>query len=126
MLRCSADVALCICSTIRQRFAFADQPARLKELYPNGSWTDIYFEDYFPYPIWRDEEMHALLVDAALHFADAVASSGRPIRSGQHLMLRVDLVLINSDSKVVPPHPWSHLQSLVQVCSGLNQRASWY
>lgn len=82
------------------------QPARLQELYPNGSQNgspDIYFQDSFPYPIWRDEEMHALLLDAALHTADAIATSGRPVRTGKHVMLRVDLILMNSDSKVLLP-----------------------
>lgn len=80
------------------------QPARLQELYPNGSTskTDIYFQDNFPYPIWRDEEMHALLLDATLHAADAIATSGRPVRTGKHVMLRVDVILVNFNSQVLP------------------------
>lgn len=80
----------------------ADKPGRMQELYPNGSSTDIYFEDYFPYPIWRDEEMHALLSEAALHAADAIATSGRPARTGQHVLLRVDLVMMTISSTVPP------------------------
>ena len=71
----------------------ADQPARLQHLQANGSTADIYFENHFPHPVWRDEEMHALLVTSAQQAAAAIATSGRPIRTGQHVMLRVDLVL---------------------------------
>ena len=92
------------------------QPARLQELYPNGSSTDVYFQDNFPYPIWRDEEMHALLVDAALHVAIAIATSGRPVRTGKHLMLRVDLILMNSNSKVLPPLSYDSRQDGAAEC----------
>lgn len=69
-------------------------PVRMQQLYPNGSQTDIYYQmDYFPYPIWRDEDMYNLLVNSAFAAAAAIDKSGRPIRTGQHVMLRVDLIL---------------------------------
>lgn len=93
---------------ICQHVVPAAQPARLQELYPNGSQGQVYFEEYFPYPIWKDEEMHALLVDAALSAANAIATSGKPVRTGKHVMLRMDLILMTSDSKVLPPHSQCH------------------
>ena len=87
-----------------QHMVLVGQPARLQELYPNGSQANVYFEDHFPYPIWKDEQMHALLVDAALSAANAIATSGKPARTGKHVMLRMDLILMTSNSKVLPPH----------------------
>lgn len=72
---------------------FSDPPLRLQQLYGNGSHPRVYTETHFPYLIWQDEEMHALLVKAAIAAADAIASSGRSIRTGQHVLLRVDIVL---------------------------------
>ena len=78
----------------------ADQPARMLQLYPDGSQDDIIFQDHYPYPIWRDEEMHALLVNAALAAAEAIATSGRPSRTAQHVLLRVDIVLTSHGQQV--------------------------
>lgn len=97
-----AAVSQCKLSILHSKPVSADKPARMQELYPNGSSTDIYFEDYFPYPIWRDEEMHALLSNAAVRAADAIATSGRPARTGQHVLLRMDLVMMTLNSKVRP------------------------
>lgn len=79
----------------------ADQPARMQHLYPNGSQAQIYYEkDHFPHPIWQDEEMHDLLVKSAMAAAAAISSSGRPIRTGQHVMLRIDLILTGQGDQV--------------------------
>ena len=112
--QCRADSD---CQHYMSLLASAGQPARLQELYPNGSPADVYFERYTPYPIWRDEEMHALLVDAALRIAGTIATSGRPIRTGQHVMLRVDLIK-TSNLKVLPPYLrcHSHVASVFPNC----------
>ena len=91
------------------------QPARLQELYPNGSQANIYFEEHFPYPIWKDEEMHDLLLDAALSAADAIATSGKPVRTGKHIMLRMDLILVTSNSEVLPSSSQCH--ACAAMCS---------
>lgn len=93
-----------------------DQPARLQELYPNGSQADIHFEEYFPYPIWKDEKMHALLLDAALSAADAIATSGKPVRTGKHVMLRMDLISMTSNSKVLPPYTIHSCHDCAATC----------
>ncbi len=59
----------------------------------NSSHVDQYYVSYFPFPIWRDESMHDLIVNVAKCAADAVAHSGRSIRMGQHVMIRVDIAL---------------------------------
>ena len=66
----------------------------------NSSHVDEYQVSYFPYPIWRDESMHDLIVRVALSAADAVAQSGRSMRMGQHVMLRVDIALTRQGSMV--------------------------
>lgn len=73
----------------------------MQQLYPNGSQTHIYYEDHFPHPIWRDEEMYDLLVNSAFAAAAAINSSGRSIRTGQHVMLRVDLILTYEAHQVI-------------------------
>ena len=60
----------------------------------NNTHIDEFRVPYFPYPVWRDEAMHGLVMHVALSAADAVAKSGRPIRMAQHVMLRVDIALI--------------------------------
>ena len=59
----------------------------------NSTHVDQYQVSYFPYPIWRDESMHDLIVRVALSAADAVAESGRSMRMGQHVTVRVDIAL---------------------------------
>lgn len=59
----------------------------------NSTGVEQYQVGYFPYPIWRDEGMHSLIVDVALDAADAIAQSGRFMRMGRHVMLRVDIAL---------------------------------
>ena len=66
----------------------------------NSSHVDEYQVSYFPYPIWRDERMHDLIVRVALDAADAVAQSGRSMRMGQHVMLRVDIALTRQGNMV--------------------------
>lgn len=78
----------------------ADVPLRLQQLYANGKQPNLYTANHFPYPVWQDEEMHSLLVNAALAAADAIATSGRPIRTGQHVMLRMDIILTSYAQKV--------------------------
>lgn len=68
----------------------------------NSSHVDEYQVSYFPYPIWRDETMHDLIVRVALSAADAVAMSGRSMRMGQHVMLRVDIALTRQGNMVIP------------------------
>ena len=68
----------------------------------NSSHVDEYQVSYFPYPIWRDENMHDLIVRVALSAADAVAQSGRSMRMGQHVMLRVDIALTRQGNMVSP------------------------
>lgn len=55
--------------------------------------SDEYYVSYFPFPIWRNADMHDLIVRAALSAADAVAQSGRSMRMGQHVLVRSDVVL---------------------------------
>lgn len=69
----------------------------------NSSHVDEYQVSYFPYPIWRDESMHDLIVRVALSAADAVAQSGRSMRMGQHVMLRVDIALTRQGNMVSKP-----------------------
>lgn len=66
----------------------------------NSSHVDEYSVSYFPYPIWRDPGMHDLIVRVALSAADAVAQSGRSMRMGQHVMLRVDIALTRQGNLV--------------------------
>ena len=66
----------------------------------NSSHVDEYQVSYFPYPIWRDESMHDLIVRVALDAATAVAQSGRSMRMGQHVMLRVDIALTRQRNMV--------------------------
>ena len=66
----------------------------------NSTHVDEYQLSYFPFPIWRDESMHDLLVRVALSAADAVAQSGRSMRMGQHVMLRVDIALTRQGNMV--------------------------
>ena len=68
----------------------------------NSSHVDQYQVSYFPYPIWRDEGMHDLIVRVAKSAADAVAQSGRPIRMAQHVMIRVDIALTAQGDLVIP------------------------
>ena len=68
----------------------------------NSSHVDQHMVSWFPYPIWRDEGMHDLLVQVAKSAADAVAQSGRPIRMGAHVMVRVDIALTRQDGLVGP------------------------
>lgn len=66
----------------------------------NSSHVDEYQVSYFPYPIWRDAGMHDLIVRVALSAANAVAQSGRCMRMGQHVMLRVDIALTRQGDMV--------------------------
>lgn len=66
----------------------------------NSSHVDEYQVSYFPYPIWRDESMHDLIVRVALDAATAVAQSSRSMRMGQHVMLRVDIALTRQGNMV--------------------------
>ena len=68
----------------------------------NSSHVDQYYVSYFPFPIWRDESMHELIVNVAKCAADAVAKSGRSIRMGQHVMIRVDIALTHQGPLVRP------------------------
>jgi len=68
----------------------------------NSSHVDQYYVSYFPFPIWRDESMHDLIVNVAKCAADAVAHSGRSIRMGQHVMIRVDIALTHQGPLVRP------------------------
>ena len=68
----------------------------------NSSHVDQYYVSYFPFPLWRDESMHELIVNVAKCAADAVANSGRSIRMGQHVMIRVDIALTHQGPLVRP------------------------
>jgi len=46
--------------------------------------------------------MHELIVSVAKCAADAVAKSGRSIRMGQHVMIRVDIALTHQGALVRP------------------------
>lgn len=52
------------------------------------------------FPVWRDEKMHQLVTTAAMSAADALVESGRPIRTGQHVMLRADIIVTHQYDKV--------------------------
>ena len=67
--------------------------AELAKIDFNSTHVEQYQVSYFPYPIWRDEGMHDLIVQVAKSAADAVAQSGRSIRMGAHVMIRVDIAL---------------------------------
>ena len=66
----------------------------------NSTYVDQYQVSYFPYPIWRDAAMHDLIVRVALSAADAVATAGRSMRMGQHVMIRVDIALTSQGDRV--------------------------
>ncbi len=68
----------------------------------NSSHVDQYYVSYFPFPIWRDESMHELIANVAKCAADAFAKSGRSIRMGQHVMIRVDIALTHQGPLVRP------------------------
>lgn len=76
--------------------------AELAEVDFNSSHVDQYHVSYFPFPIWRDESMHDLIVRVAKCAADAVAQCGRPIRMGGHVMVRVDIALTRQGTLVRP------------------------
>ena len=76
--------------------------AELAEVDFNSSHVDQYHVSYFPFPIWRDESMHDLIVRVAKCAADAVAHCGRPIRMGGHVMVRVDIALTRQGTLVRP------------------------
>jgi len=68
----------------------------------NSSHVEQYHVSYFPFPIWRDESMHDLIVRVAKCAADAVAQCGRSIRMGGHVMVRVDIALTRQGTLVRP------------------------
>ena len=74
----------------------------------NSSHVDQHMVSWFPYPIWRDEGMHDLLVRVAKSAADAVAQSGRSSQMGAHVMVRVDIALTRQDGLVGPLSLTSH------------------
>ena len=76
--------------------------AELAEVDFNSSHVDEYHVSYFPFPIWRDESMHDLIVQVAKYAADAVAQCGRSMRMGGHVMVRVDIALTRQGSLVRP------------------------
>lgn len=49
--------------------------------------------------MWRDEKMHQLVAMAAVSAAQALVQSGRPIRTGQHVMLRADIIVTHQHDK---------------------------
>lgn len=69
----------------------------------NSTHAEEFNVPYFPYPIWRDEAMHNLVMHVAKNAAEAIAKSGRPIRMAEHVMLRVDIALTHED-RVVSQH----------------------
>ena len=73
-----------------QQLVSADKLARVQVLYPYGSLKDTYFEDHFLHPVWRDEKMHSVALGCSSTAVDAIATSGRPARTGQHVLLRKD------------------------------------
>ena len=78
----------------------------------NSSHVDQHMASWFPYPIWRDEAMHHLLVQVAKCAADAVAQSGRSSQMGAHVMVRVDIALTHQDG-LVGPLVSHHLSSCI-------------
>ena len=76
--------------------------AELAKVDFNSSHEEQHHVSYFPFPIWRDESMHDLIVRVAKCAADAIAHSGRPIRMGGHVMVRVDIALTHQGTLVRP------------------------
>ena len=74
--------------------------AELAEINFNSTHVGEYQVSYFPYPIWRNEGMHDLIMQVAKSAADAVAQSGRPMRMGTHVMTRVDIALTRQGNLV--------------------------
>ena len=85
----------------------------------NSSHVDQFQVSYFPYPIWRDESMHDLIVRVAKSAAQAVTSSDWPIRMAEHVMLRVDIALTRQGNVVRPSE-----FCLACCCSYLSERES--
>ena len=76
-----------------EKLPWLTPPSEIDQQDLNSTHMDQFRVPYFPYPIWRDEAMHSLVMHVALSAADAIAKSGRPIRMAQHVMLRVDIAL---------------------------------
>ena len=68
----------------------------------NSSHVDQFQVSYFPFPIWREESMHKMLVQVAKSAGKAVTSSDWPIRMAEHVMLRVDIALTRQGDVVRP------------------------
>ncbi len=88
--------------------------AELAKVDFNSSHVDEYHVSYFPFPIWRDETMHDLIVQVAKCAADAVAQCGRSMRMGGHVMVRVDIALTRQGTLVRPcmSNLWSLLYAV--------------
>ena len=104
----------CACASDAVVRPWLHSRAELAKVDFNSSHEEQYHVSYFPFPIWRDESMHDLIVRVAKCAADAVAHSGRPIRMGGHVMVRVDIALTHQGTLVRPfvLYLWSLLHAV--------------
>ncbi len=99
MVRCQKGTDFFVDAVVRP---WLHSRAELAKVDYNSTHVDEYHTSYFPFPIWRDEIMHNLIVRVAKCAADAVAQCGRPIRMGGHVMVRVDIALTRQGTLVRP------------------------
>ena len=89
MLQCRA------CLTIHSLTAAASRLTR-----PYDTTKEEYELTYFPFPVYKDPEMHQTLVGIALAGARAFQESDRSDRMSQHVLLRIDVALTTHNDKV--------------------------
>lgn len=71
-------------------------PAELKETNFNSTHVQEYKVPHFPFPVWRDESMHELLMQLARCVADVIREARDPAQPPGNVLrslLRVDVVL---------------------------------
>lgn len=67
---------------------------------PYNASKEEYEASYFPFPVYKDLEMHKMLVGIALGGARAFQESNKPDRMSQHVLLRIDVALTTHNNEV--------------------------
>ena len=78
----------------------------LNETNFNSTHVQEYKVPHFPFPIWRDESMHGLLMQMARCVADLIKETRHPDRPPGNVLrtlIRVDVVLTEQQGQVCHP-----------------------
>ena len=84
-------------------------PAGLKETNFNSTHVQEYKVPHFPFPVWRDESMHELLMQLARCVADVIKEARDPAQPPGNVLrslLRVDVVLTEHYGQVSYCSTW--------------------